>query len=331
MTPALLSPTRYTVPIEDLTRREFMFSALGSALLIACGSGDESGPEGATFSIEDHFGPVTVPVDPQRIVAADSVTVASMLALNIKPVAAAFNRLTFPRYLIDQLEGVDDITDENGIDLERALSHDPDLIITSVGVTGYDVDEARYRNYQAVVPTYAYTHHYTYIEQIVGNLNHVARALRREEQAQQRIREYEDRVAALKARVEQAGLADKPVSTIRVFQDGRFSVRIGTSESIAFRALGIAQPEDQQNPDDFAITLSTEQLNVLNASYALFVYVDDTAATNLETNPVWQSLEPVQNGRIYPVDSGVWNSIDIVGLMRILDDIEAMLITPAEA
>lgn len=34
--------------IEDLTRREFMFSALGATLLIACGDADEDAEPGAT-------------------------------------------------------------------------------------------------------------------------------------------------------------------------------------------------------------------------------------------------------------------------------------------
>jgi ABC-type Fe3+-hydroxamate transport system substrate-binding protein len=131
-----------------------------------------------------------------------------------------------------------------------------------------------------------------------------------------------------------AGLADKPVSVVRLSQDANYSIRIGTSESIAFRALGMAQPGGQQNPDDFRVELSLENLNVLNDADTVFLYVDDNAASELETvtqNAVWQSLEPIQNGRVHQVNSGVWNSIDIIGLMRILDDIETYFIAPAEA
>lgn len=46
---------------------------------------------------------------------------------------------------------------------------------------------------------------------------------------------------------------------------------------------------------------------------------------------VWQGLEPVRNNRVHRVNSGIWNRIDIVGLMRILDDIDAMFIEPVEA
>jgi hypothetical protein len=33
---------------------------------------------------------------------------------------------------------------------------------------------------------------------------------------------------------------------------------------------------------------------------------------------------------VHFVNSGVWNSIDIIGAMEIMDDIEEMLIAPAE-
>ena len=200
--------------IEDLTRREFLSSALAAALLIACSDDDEDAPapEATTRTIDDYFGPVTVPATPQRVVAADSVSLLSMLALGIKPVAAAVNANSLPHHLSDQMTGVDNVSGDDGIDLEKALIHNPDLIFMSAGISGGTVNEERYRRYQAVVPTFAYTHHYSYIEQVVANLNQVARVLDREQEAQKRVQEYEDRVAALKARIEKADLTDRPVS-----------------------------------------------------------------------------------------------------------------------
>lgn len=65
----------------------------------------------------------------------------------------------------------------------------------------------------------------------------------------------------------------------------------------------------------------------------MFLYVDDNAAEEraLLESPLWLGLEPVQAGRVFEVNSGVWNSIDIIGAMRVLDDIEQTLIAAAEA
>ncbi len=172
------------------------------------------------------------------------------------------------------------------------------------------------------MPDVGYTYGYTYIEQITTNLTEVARALGEDDAAQARIKEYEDRIAELKQRVIDAGLTDKPVSVIRLAQFG-YSVRIGTSESIAFRALGIAQPKGQQNPDDFSVELSLENLNILNEAHTVFIYVDDNAGAERDIvmqNAVWQGLEPVKAGRVFEVNSGIWNSIDIIGLQRTAAD-----------
>lgn len=328
-----------TLTPEDATRREFIIglgsATLAAAFVAACGSDDGGDDESETVTIDDYFGPVTIPADPQRVVAADSVTLGNMLALDRKPIAAAVNVNSLPGYLADQMDGVEDVTDTEGeLDLEKALALDPDLFITFAGFPDDPWNKENYDRYKAACPTFGYEYGYAYIEQITKNLTEIARALGRDDEAQKRIQEYEDRVEELKARVSAAGLTDKPVSVIRLGQDGNYSIRIGTSESIAFRALGIAQPEGQQNPDDFRIDLSLENLNILNDAYAVFVYVDDNARGERDAvmgNPVWQSLEPVQAGRVYEVNSGIWNSIDIIGLQRILDDIETMFIEPAEA
>lgn len=328
----------HALELEAATRRTFIgggMGALAAAFLIACGDDkEEEAPENTTVTIDDVFGPVTVPTRPERVVAAESVTLSSMLALGFKPVAAGVNTNSLPAYYGDRMTGVTDVTAEGGgINLEKALSLNPDLLITSVGVTGGDLNRERYNLYQAAVPTFGYTHNYVFIEEIMANVNQVARVLGLENKAKELAADYEKRTTDLRERVSKADLTTKPVSTLRLSRNGNYSIRIGTSESIAFRALGIQQPEGQRNPEDFRIALSLERLNELNSADTLFVYVDDNAAAEYDTvtqNDVWRSLEPVKNGRVHRVNSGIWNSIDMVGLMLILDDIENMFIKPAE-
>src|SRR5262245_19339590 len=87
-----LNPTPFiTIPtIEDLTRRQFMSSALAAALLIACS--DEDKPNVATTaarSVKDAYGnSIEVPVAAQRVVAADNGTLPWLLELGVVPVAA---------------------------------------------------------------------------------------------------------------------------------------------------------------------------------------------------------------------------------------------------
>lgn len=323
-------------PIEDLTRREFMFSALGATLLIACGSDDaeDTGNADETVTIDDHFGPVTIPANPQRVVAADFLSLESILSLGVKPIAAPFSRWNPPDYLSDRLEGIENINTESGLDLEKALSLNPDLTIMSVGlIDGALFREEDYHRFQAVIPTFGYTYHFSYIEQLVANLREVARALGRQERAEEVIAAYENRVAELRQRVIGAGLNERPISIIRLTSDSYWLI-FGISGNIVFRALSIPQPEGMDNPDDLFREISLEQLNLLNAAGTVFLFADAGAEAHLAStmqNPVWTGLEPVRDGRVHQVDSGSWNSMGFIGLMSILDDIESLLIAQAEA
>ena len=109
-------------------------------------------------------------------------------------------------------------------------------------------NQKSYEQYTAVMTTFGYT----YIEEIQGGLDAVARAIGRESKAKELASAYQARVAELSERVKTAGLDKRPVSTLRLSQ-GYYSVRIGTSESIAFRAVGMTQPKDQRDPTAFSI------------------------------------------------------------------------------
>jgi iron complex transport system substrate-binding protein len=327
-----------TASNSDSTRREFFrlvaTSGLAVSALASCQSkADEPSAGDETTVIKDFYGPVTLPSKPTRVVAAESVTLSNLIALGIKPIGAAVNRNSLPHYLADQMVGVEDVTADEGLDLEKALSLEPDLIITSVGSAEDQWDKESYEKYKAAVATFGYTHGYTYIEELQHNVDEIARAVDRRDRARELMRAYEDRTKELKERVRRSGLTDTPVSVVRLSQDANYSIRIGTSESIAFRALGITQPEGQRDPDKFSIEFSLERLAILNQADTVFVYVDDNASAEraaVVDSPLWRSLEPVRRGRVHFVNSGVWNSIDIPGLMVILDDIEKFFLAPRE-
>ena len=322
-------------PPTGLSRREFVTwmtaAGLGTGMLSGCQASVSDVPAAQTRTVEGYFGPVEVPMAPDRLVAAESITLGHLLALGVSPVAAAVNQNSLPTYQADKMTGVLDVTEGDGMNLEKALSTDPDLIVTVVGdKTDGAWNQKFYDQYSAAMTTFGYLTGYTYIEEIQGGLDAVARAIGRDANAAELAGAYQARVAELGQRVKKAGLGKRPVSTVRLSQ-GYYSVRVGTSESIAFRALGMTQPPDQRDPAAFSIELSLERLDVLNEADTLFVYADDNAAADrskVEATPLWKTLEPVRNGRVVWVNSGIWNSIDIIGLMHILDDIETHFIVP---
>jgi len=311
-----------------------MAAALG---LTACGGSTEKETASAaptTRSIEDYFDTVEIPSNPQRVIAGDSATLGNIFALGVTPVAAAANSHSLPHHLAEQMDGVVDVREGDDINWEKVLAQNPDLFITFAGSEGDPWNKEMYDKAAGAIPTFGYVYNYVYLEQIKKNFTEIARALNKQDVAEARLAELDDRLAELKERVAAAGLTDKPVSVLRVGEEGWRSIRIGTSESIAFRALGIAQPKGQTKPDDFSIDISEENLDLLDSAHTLFVYVDDTAKgeqEKVESSPLWKTLPAVKAGRVHYVNSGIWNSIDIDGFDLILDDIVKYFIEPAEA
>lgn len=321
--------------IEDLTRREFLAGAVVAALLVACGGDDEEPtPAPETRDVEGMFGTVAVPESLQRVIVDNNTALGNMLALERKPIAASVNTNSLPHYLLDGVEGVEDVTaEEGGIDVEKALALNPDLIIAFGGIRDNPFNQENCEIYAQAVATFCYEQNYVYEEDIKANVEAVGRALDEEQKAREVIARFNKRVAELSEKVKEAGFDSKTVSVLRVFANGNFSLRFGTSESIIFRAIGIPQPEGQQNPEDFALAVSTENVRILNDAWALVIYVDSNSEETPETllrEEIWTTVTPIEENRVVFVDAGVWNSIDILGAMEIMNDIEEKLLPLAE-
>jgi ABC-type Fe3+-hydroxamate transport system substrate-binding protein len=318
-----------TTQFGTTTRRHMIVVSAAAALFASATATAASAQETSTREVEDMMGSVTFPLNPKRVIVDSSSTLGNMLAMRAKPIGTSVNPNSVPTYLADLTDGIADVTGEDGIDLEKALALNPDLVIAVWGSDGEGWNQENCQLYKQAVATYAYEHNYVYEEDLKLNVRDVALVLNMEAAGEQVVAEFDRRLADLRQKVVDAGFEDKPITVVRVFEDGNYSIRIGTSESIVFRAVGIPQPPDQQNPEDFAINLSLERLDVLNQAYAVVVYLDDNAELTKDdilNNEVWQALTPVRERRIVFVNSGIWNSIEILGALAIMDDIESLIL-----
>lgn len=314
------------VIVADLSRREFLAGLAAAGLLAACGAPGGSEKSGETRSVRDFFGMVKVPVNPQRIVAADDIALGNLLDLGVRPVATAVNLLSVPEFLGGRLEGIEDISspDEPRIRIERLAALDPDLIFT----LGVEWNQEKYDLLRQVAPTFGYKYGYASSEQIRTNMLELGRALDMVAEAEAQVARLDERVADMRRRIAEAGLDDGPVSVLRVGGGGFFSIRHGSTESVLMQELGITRPPNQRSIEDFATDLSQENLAAVDG-YALYLYVDSDGEIEyeqLQANPLWGQLEVVQNGRVFMVDSGVWNGISLPAAHAILDDIEETLL-----
>lgn len=124
--------------IEDLTRREFVFGALGAVLLIACGDDDEDDSasigEGRRWSFTDDRGvTVELPSRPGRIIAQEDAA-AALWSFGIKPIATYGNAPLSdnPQFVDENLSGIESVGEVFGeIDIEKIIALDADLIVTT--------------------------------------------------------------------------------------------------------------------------------------------------------------------------------------------------------
>jgi iron complex transport system substrate-binding protein len=313
------------------SRRFFALAVVAAGLLVVgCGGDSEEPAESNTRVrvVTDFFGTeVEVPASPSRIVVSDDIALANLLDLGVTPVGAAVNLNSLPDFLGERLSGIEDVSaaDDLGVNLESLAALDPDLIFT----VGVDWNEEGYATLQPIAPTFAYEYGYASSEQIRTNMTELGRALDMDDAAASEVQRLDDRVAELGSLVEELGIGDQTISVLRIHDDGALSLRHGSPESIMLDEIGLSRPPNQQSIEAFSTDVSAENIDQVDA-YAIYVYVDDTSETgyydDLIASPLWQSLEAVQNDRVFLVDSGIWNGISLAACHQILNDIEQSLL-----
>lgn len=322
--------------IEDSTRREFIggaFALSAAALLLAGCGGDDAAGGATTRTVQDAFGPTEVPGTPTRVVADAVSTYAHLVSLGLVPVAVAFPVGISPEYVGADTSAIANVVAEDGwtVDVEEALALDPDLVVA----VGADYNAENCGRYRAALPTFCFADVYTTgsVQDIKDTLTGIAGALGREEQAKAAIAAYDERVAALRARVAATDLAGTKVGIVRIDVTGFIGIRTGDAGNGTLEALGIGAPTWPDTANDGGyVELSLENLEVLDAAEVLLVNTDDDVVIEQSTvfqSSLWNRLDVVTAGRAHFV--GAWNGSDLPQLQRMLDDIEEVLVVPAEA
>jgi iron complex transport system substrate-binding protein len=159
-----------TIPtIEDVSRRTFISGALASALLLACGDGEEnedssSTPEasGPWTQVDDRGRTVSLPEPPKRIVTLTSVG-AALWDYGVRPVAiwgllkSADGRRS-PELGKIEVESTTVLGETYAdLDIEKLLAVQPDLLIcpTFDGTTLWPISEEKLPQLAQIVPTFA--------------------------------------------------------------------------------------------------------------------------------------------------------------------------------
>jgi iron complex transport system substrate-binding protein len=163
------------------------------------------------------------------------------------------------------------------------------------------------------------------------NFELYAKALNKEEEGQQVLDEYADRIAEFQ---EEAGdLLDLEVSMVR-FLGG--DVRIYQKDSfsgVILEEIGFARPESQ-DVDEFAIMGATKEMIPDMDGDILFYFTYETGdgeGSKVEQewldDPLFQQLPVVESGNAHKVSDEVWNTAGgVIAANLMIDDLKSKIL-----
>ncbi len=284
-------------------------------------------PSGGTRTITDVIGEVEVPANPQRVVVLDGPQLDACLAVGVKPVGAVtgFEGAAFPAYLGDMTEGIENVGTISEPNLEKIIALEPDLILGS-NLRNEEIHHLLVE----IAPT-------VFSEAVSddwrGNFELFTNALNKQDEAKEISGAFDARLEEFRAATD-GERGEWVISIVRFLAD---HVRLYNTTSFIgtiLTAADLTLPESQQGPDpetgSIFTQISLEQIHLADGTHIFTcAYGDpkDTQAAEFASSTLWQSLQAVQDDRVYWVDDDFWMvAIGYLAANRVVDDLFTYLV-----
>ncbi|WP_152365444.1 ABC transporter substrate-binding protein [Microlunatus speluncae] len=306
--------SRWHELVAQLTRRGFLTTAAGAALLTGCRQGDAgpAGPSaGTTLTAETPYGTFQVPSAPERLVVLEGrqdLEVSLVLELP-RPVGLGSNAFgagdTIAPYLDFDPAGIT-IIPGGETDVEAVLALRPDLIIGRA----MNLDQVKdgLAPFAPLIPV-----EIDRLDWRTGLLD-AGRWTGRSAQADRAIADYETALADFRAKHSAVGTAVAAV--IQAGNEGTFSssnadgfyLPARTHRDLGGRYLPFLDEAKQgagpYGPDGAYVKFSTEELDRLAPADVIMVVANTPQIrAELEQDQLWQRLPAVRAGRVGYTDS----------------------------
>jgi iron complex transport system substrate-binding protein len=290
-----------------------------AAILASCGDDEPGESSGATRSVYSNNGPIDVPVDPQRVVAAIGSFDVDIYAVGITPVLTT----TFAGGWTQLPESVV-ITENIPPTPEELLPLRPDLMIGWNWVTAEPV----FGELSAIAP-------YVGLGEEAGStwrslFTYTCDAVNRKGKAEELLAGFDARAASLKQ--QRDGRPAITVARIEFYESGTFSWRGGADEEITaelMEAIGltvVTPPGDVENNND----ISLERLGEVDADWIVVPVgsadIPTSVYDEVKTLELWQGLPAVQAGRVIEVDGALWPGYGYLFAEALLDDLDRVFV-----
>ncbi|WP_068779256.1 ABC transporter substrate-binding protein [Paenibacillus sp. GM2] len=277
-------------------------------LLSACESADEasgnktensasseSDPNRSTSSqsevksVQTVNGEIEIPAHPLRIVAEEYL--GSLIPLEVIPVGAPGLTLNNV-YFKEALKGVADTGDYGKMNLERILDLNPDLILSA--------NNDNYAQLSKIAPTVVVP--WGNLKNAHEELTYFGELLDKREKAAAWLQSYDERIAAARARVEQAIPAEASFSILEVTDKSIFVYgdNFGRGGQPVYQALGRKAPEKvaAEIMEKQWAEISAEKLPDYAGDY-LVITSNNLTLEDLRQDPMWGTLPAIKNGQVY--------------------------------
>jgi len=294
-----------------MTMRAFLLPTVLLALLVAPASARE---------ITHAMGVTEVPDNPQRIVVLTNEATEALLALGVVPAGAveSYNGDPWYDYLMPMMDGVAFLGAEAAVNVELLAALEPDLILgTKVR------QEALYEQLSAIAPTV--------MTETVGvvwqdNFRLYADVVGKAAEGEAALAAFADRTETIGAAL--GDQVNEEISFVRFAPAGARIYHRASFPSVILEQIGFRRPP-AQNGDTFSETIAKERIPDMAGDRIFYISNDDYGAEAEEnladwlSEPLWLSLEAVQNGKAQRVSEGIWISGGgLYSANMTLDDIE---------
>lgn len=273
----------------------------------------------ATKLVKHALGETRIPVNPQRIIVLNDVSLLDpVLSLGVKPIGAMSY---FPQYDFlfrgvtnEEASGIEIIGVGGQYSLEKILLLKPDLILMR------EFQRKNYQELSAIAPTVVIdlpSMNYSFKE----NLRFIAQVLGKSEKAEEVIAKYYARVKQLQQLMGER-LQKIEVSVINLFSDGI----IGTysdneTYNQVLQDIGIKLIPILANQKEDTLVSSIEVLNKYDGDFLFVMSESKDAAKSFFKNPLLHTLKAAKNNQVYKVQQDRWWTFGFFGVNKILDDL----------
>lgn len=266
---------------------------------------------------------------PQRVLALSERDLDCALALGLKPVGATLGRAQagFPPYLARPAEGVASLGAFANPSMDRVISARPDLILAG-GLS----DPKLMAQLERIAPVLAGP---AVAEPWQQTLARIAQRVQRTEAEGQVLARYQQRVAALKAKL--AAQQGRSVSLVRWTPQGPVYMKGQAFAGLVLADLGLTRPPRQQETGaGHSAPLSREALAEIDADWLLLGLFatgaahDPQALATLMQQPEFRTLRAAKAGRVREVDAALWTVTGgPLAALAVLDDVERLMVNAA--